>query len=404
MNRIAGTNRIHGPQPHRIRQLEDLLLEQSGQVSTLQPLDDFYNDEPRGQGWVAQLPPNAHLPLGSAHNPRATGGRGRGELARLKALMEAAERICLSTIPKGELRYGTVSEFDNCLTAEAFPAPWRDSPVWRMPLHWCEATKIGSPSSTPIMIPAQLVYCPFRETDERAMLWDPSSNGAAAGFSVEDAVVRATREAFERHAIMLSHYLRLNGREWDWRDLALEPGPMAMAMEATALGLGIRVACLVETPFPVVVCCVVDPSGRFPALTTGSACGVSLEEAVGGAMSEALYARRQARDFLTNVAAVDARDLETIEDRVVYWGQPQTVERLDYLFGSSMPLEGTYTNGFLDEGYVADITTPLFAKAGISVVKVVHPRLQPLFFAEGEKRILGDPDASLISSEPHPYA
>jgi ribosomal protein S12 methylthiotransferase accessory factor YcaO len=327
------------------------------------------------------LPPNAHLPLGSAHNPRATGGRGRGELARLKALMEAAERICLSTIPKEALRYGSVSEFDNCLAAEAFPTPWRDSPVWRMPLHWCEATKIGSPSSTPVMIPAQLVYCPFRETDERAMLWDPSSNGAAAGFSVEDAVVRATREAFERHAIMLSHYLRLSGRELDWRDLALEPGPMAM-----------------------VVCCVVDPSGRFPALTTGSACGVSLEEAVGGAMSEALYARRQARDFLTNVAAVDARELETIEDRVVYWGQPQTIERLDYLFGSSMPLEGTYTNGFLDEGYVADITTPLFAEAGISVVKVVHPRLQPLFFAEGEKRILGDPDASLISSEPHPYA
>ncbi|NEY32867.1 hypothetical protein GTU99_11790 [Streptomyces sp. PRKS01-65] len=387
-----------------VRRLEELLLTRTGQVATVQPLDDFYNDEPRGQGWVAQLPPNAHLPLGTASSPRATGGRGRGEPARLKALMEAAERICLSTVPAGTFRYGPASAVEGAIAADAFPEPWRDSPVWRTPLHWCGATSIHSPSSPPVLIPAQLVYCPYREPDERAMLWDPSSNGTAAGFSVDGAVTRATREAFERHALMLSHYLGLGGREVDWLGLALEPGALAMGMEARALGLRIRVACLVLRPFPVAVCCAADPTGRFPALTTGSACGGSLEQAVSGAMSEALYARRQARDFLAHVPAVAATELETIEDRVVYWGQPQAAEKLDYLFGDAMPLDGAHTDGCLDEGYTVDITTPPFAAAGIVVVKVVYPRLQPLFFTESKKRILGISDRGATSSEPHPYA
>ncbi|WP_217215595.1 YcaO-like family protein [Streptomyces sp. AC550_RSS872] len=388
----------------RILLLEELLIGQSGHVSSMQPLDDFYNDEPRGQGWVAQLPPNTHRPLGTAHSPRATGGRGRGVISRLKALMEAAERICLSTVPKERLRYGSAVEFDNCIPAEAFPAPWRDSSVWQSAMHWCSSTRIGRPSSDPVLVPAQLVYCPYGEPDEEALLWDPSSNGAAAGFSLDEAAARATREAFERHIIVLSHYLQLGGQELDWRDLALDPGSYAMGMEATALGLQVRVTCLVKEPFPVVVCCAIDPSGRFPALTTGSACGVSVEQAASGAMSEALHARRQARDFLVNAPVVDVAALETIEERVVYWGMAHSAGKLDYLFGNSMPLDGAYTDGYLDEGYVVDITTPLFAEAGIAVVKVVYPRLQPMFFSESRKRILGAPDQSATASEPHPYA
>ncbi|MGZ2356785.1 YcaO-like family protein [Streptomyces sp. 372A] len=395
---------VREPLPQRVRQLEELLVGRAGHVSTLDPLDDFYNDEPRGQGWVAQLPPNAHLPRGSAHNPRATGGRGRGELARLKALMEAAERVCLSTVPSDGLLYGSASELGTCVAADAFPSPWRDSPVWQSPMHWRSATRIGSPSSEAVLVPAQLVYCPFHEPDDRAMLWDPSSNGAAAGFSFDDAVARATREAFERHALMLSHYLRLCGREVDWLDLPLDPGAVAVGLEALALGLRLRVACLTESPFPVAVCCAVDPSDRFPSLTTGSACGETLAQAVGGAISEALYARRQARDFLTHVPPVGIADLETIEDRVVHWGQPQTARRLDYLFGDATPLDGAYTTGCLDEGYAADITTPLLREAGVFVVKVVHPRLQPMFFNENQKLILGAPDQGALSPDPHPYA
>lgn len=170
-------------QLQRLRQLEKLLVGRSGYVSTLEPLDDFYNDEPRGQGWVAQIPPNSHFPFGSAHSPRATGGRGRGDSARIKALMEAAERICLSTVPHKDLRYGPSAELDGCISAEEFPEPWRGSPVWQKPMHWCRASTIGTPAAESVLVPAQLVYCPYAESDEQAMLWDPSSNGAAAGFS-----------------------------------------------------------------------------------------------------------------------------------------------------------------------------------------------------------------------------
>lgn len=120
--------------------LEDLLVHRSRSVSSLQPLDDFYNDEPRGQGWVAQLPANAHRPLGTAALPRATGGRGRDGLARMKAAMEAAERVSLSTVPQGSLQYGNAAELDARLGPEAFPEPWRGSPAWELPMHWCRAT------------------------------------------------------------------------------------------------------------------------------------------------------------------------------------------------------------------------------------------------------------------------
>ncbi|MEU7018833.1 YcaO-like family protein [Streptomyces sp. NPDC046385] len=384
--------------------LEDLLVRRSGSISSLQPLDDFYNDEPRGQGWVAQLPPNAHRPQGTAALPRATGGRGRDRLARLKAVMEAAERVSLSTVPPERLTYGTAAELSDRLGPETFPEPWRGSPVWERPMHWCRAVRIGAEEAGFVLVPAQLVYCPYWEPDRQAMLWDPSSNGAAAAFSYGDAVARASREAFERHVILLAHYLRLGGEELDWLDLALEPGALLMGLEARTLGLRVRVACLVRTPFPVVVCVVVDPTKRFPALTTGSACAVTVEQAASSAISEALHARRQARDFLTDVPPVEASDLETIEERVVYWGQPDAPGRLEYLFGGSRPLEGTYTQGYLDEGYAAEVTAPQLADAGVSVVKVVHPRLQPLFFAESDKLLLEQARRSALSTDPHPYA
>ncbi|MEU3431554.1 YcaO-like family protein [Streptomyces gardneri] len=396
--------RTTAPAPNILDRLEDLLVRRSGAISSLAPLDDFYNDESRGQGWVAQLPPNAHLPRGTAFLPRATGGRGRDRLARLKAVMEAAERVSLSTVPRESLTYGTAAELSDRLGPEAFPEPWRRSPVWARPQHWCRAVRIGAEEAGSVLVPAQLAYCPYREPDPEAMLWDPSSNGAAAAFSYGDAVARASREAFERHVILLAHYLHVGGEELDWTRLALDPGALLMGLEARTLGLRVRITCLVRTPFPVVVCVVTDPTRRFPALTTGSACGVTVEEAASSAVSEALHARRQARDFLTNVPPVAASGLETIEERVVYWGQPDAPGRLEYLFGDSTPLEGAYTRGYLDEGYAVDVTTPRLADAGVTVVKAVHPRLQPLFFAESEKLLLEEAHGSAASTDPHPYA
>ncbi|MHA6763647.1 YcaO-like family protein [Streptacidiphilus sp. PAMC 29251] len=278
--------------------------------------------------------------------------------AKLKALMEAAERISMSTLPVADLAYGTTADLDGTIDPGSFPEPFRSSPAWQEPMHWCGATRIGDPSSGQVLIPAQFVYCPFDERDPRAMLCDPSSNGAAAGFSIDDATARATREAFERHAILLSHYHRLGGREVAWESLPLDPGALCMALEARVLGLELRVSCLVEEPYPVAVCRVTDETGRFPALTMGSACGLSLAQAASGAISEALHARRQARDFLGDVAPVAAAELESIEDRVVHWAQPGTSQKLDFLFGDSMPLQDGHTRAVLDEGYVADITTP----------------------------------------------
>lgn len=88
----------------------------------------------------------------------------------------------------------------------------------------------------------------------------------------------------------------------------------------------------------------------------------------------------------------------------MYWGRPEAVTKLDYLFGDSMPLEGAYTDRCLAGGYAVDITTPLFIEAGISVVKVIYPKLQPMFFAESERKILGVPDCDAMTNEPHPYA
>lgn len=390
---------VHGA----INAVREALLD--GPIDNLGILRDFFTDEPRGTAWAAYLPSQKGTPWGNADYARATGGHGDEQTAILKTVMEAAERLCLSTVPTSSMKRATASELDNEVTKRPreLGTPWSESEHSRIAMHWVRAQHLETREH--YVLPAQIFYCPYQEDLPQANIWEPNSSGAAAGFDQPSALRRAVSETFERHVTMSAHYYQLRGRSVSWKSLNLTTSAARMATESHALGLRIRLSIMATTPLAVVVCVVEDASGVFPRITTGSSADRTVDNAASDALMEAIFARRQVRDFLGGqIVKTQSDKLETIEQRVTYWGQENSSSELEHLFGREIeydrhPLHASS----LSSGYFADITSPTIQALGITVVKVHIPSLRKIFFNEERLRHSWT-SSTLLTRAPHPYA
>jgi ribosomal protein S12 methylthiotransferase accessory factor len=77
-----------------------------------------------------------------------------------------------------------------------------------LPIEWVSGTSLTQ--RRPILVPANLVFLPYRAPDPGSQIADCDSNGLAAGNCIEEAILHGLLEVIERDVRVVMEYNRLN--------------------------------------------------------------------------------------------------------------------------------------------------------------------------------------------------
>jgi ribosomal protein S12 methylthiotransferase accessory factor len=412
-----------------------------GIVRDLRLRDEWSHDEPRTIMYRAELTPTAAHSSGGYRTVHAEAGRAVTHAsAEASALFEAVERYCASIYDAGGLRVASHRDLTGAGVAAIDPAGLVAGPegtrLRTAPLAWTPATSVLSGDR--VLVPAQLVYLPYRYPADEARLRDPLTTGCAAGTAIGPATLRGLLEVVERDATMIHHYRRI------------VPARLPHTLFRSAAVTTLVEQCLryrldveffdfsLDHPVPVVAVRVRDRSGGVPAMTFGSKASFDAEEAAAGALLEAVTFRpamRARASFARSVAdrlAGDPGAIRSGSERAFYWIQPERTGDLGYLDAAAdrdaLPARHVAAPGPAEVGELlrhtvaaggdvlrCDLTTPDLAEYGAYVVKTVVPGLQPMHLSEVDRswspRILhagiagsAPPgSAAALNPVPHPF-
>ena len=379
---------------------------------------------------------------------RAGGGwSASADSARAAAVAEAAERYS-AALPPGELRHATAAEIGAAAVAPERLRQFRDDQLpgtafahlrSDMRVRWVRGSEL--PGLAPAWVPAQFVSLGgLGEAEGEPALTIPTSNGLACGQTFWGAVLSALLEVVERDAFTATWASRLSLPLLTWQgDRGLEEferqrlAPSGLCYAAVDLSAFLAVT--------VVLAVVSTPAAIAGPTAVGAAAATSAADAAQRALCEAAAAFAAARALRRahpgRVPAGDGSDIESFDDRVLYYADPAHGRRVAFLTAASerrhvhdLPRIGGDGPRQVVEAlcarlaargaraYAFDVTAPDIAAAGLHVVRVVYPELCPLDPIH-RQRFLGVPrlltaasDAGLrtvplrpeeVNSDPHPF-
>lgn len=387
--------------------------------------------------------------LGHPSNSANGGGSFSRSKARNAAVGETVERYSAAYIAPGRTRLSAWNDLEGpaldphevaLFSEEQYGDPdFPFRPFTRQtPVRWVEGYDLRR--ECPAWVPAQACFLNSRvEFGEERVIYS-TSNGLAAGPTRAEATASGLLELVERDPLMIVWHgglsmPLLNVRE----DPELGPllrrhfDPAGLRYDAVDLSdvLGI----------PTVLGVVRNAHSDVGALALGAAARPTLRDAAVEALLEAFQTRTWCKsEQLSRPRVPDGADLDraitSFDDHVRYYGERDRAALADFLTASTErrdldsvpPLNGATPDALVSDvlsrlpdhidAYAVDLTSPDIAEAGLSVVKVYSPQLQPLDVGWrtrllGGKRLyeepqrLGHVDRVLteadLASVPHPF-
>lgn len=414
---------------------EKMVNPRTGPVVGVSEVDPDPEDSGRIYQFVSQIQQtNRFCPHGLA-DPDTTGGTATDRAtAKIAAIGEAIERYCLSLSDPTDFRTASYERLDtpalNPLEMNLFSERQRreyslsKERTRSAEYDWTMTTQLTDGTQT--LIPGQLVYLPFQQSP---MVREPTTTGAAAGMDYESAIYRALCEVVERECFIIGYLNRLPFPKVDLSTAG--EAAQSFATELKASGQEVHVFDIsLDHPFESCLAVAVDEE-RLPAVSLGLNCSVSMNEAVRGALREALQI--SSWDVGYDEPAVPPEEISTLPERARYWGDHHRIDELSFWLETEkqVPVRDTELdrddaltsfesflreNGY--EAYVADVTTADVEECGFKVVKVVVPQFHPMHLVEryrylGSERLYEVPVAcgflespreeSSLTSVPHPF-
>ena len=162
----------------------------------------------------------------------------------------------------------------------------------------------------------------------------------------------------------------------------------------------------------MILCIIIDRTGIGPAIAIGTNSTRGVDDAVRGALLEAVQIRHFSRRI--HLEEKVGNIVGFFEKRALKWYRLESLELLDFIFSSdeySNPkdysgTEEDFLDSFLHDLYYSDVTLP--GMKGYKVVKVNVPDLLPLYFSDEHKpifgkRVQGYLGGQPINDVPHPF-
>jgi ribosomal protein S12 methylthiotransferase accessory factor len=258
------------------------------------------------------------------------------------------------------------------------------------PLHWIAGLWLDT--GEPIYLPAFATYL----TDEFApeALCQTTSNGLAAGLSVNDAARRASLEVYERDAFMTS-WIALEGVV-RMGMTEVEAGIADVAARLEAQGARLETY-LVASGAPVFVAVSVGlgQGDQWPAVTVGLGAAGNWNEAIGKAILEhgqtGPYFAHLWRSKKALIPATPEKIL-TLEDHALYYCDPSHRTQFDCWrdrASAFQPSPRNEPNGTDDDVRIAmaDLTPPELESSPFRVVRALARGLQPMYCGPAFERL-----------------
>jgi ribosomal protein S12 methylthiotransferase accessory factor len=352
---------------------------------------------------------------------RLAAGKGRTrEAAMSAAIGEALERYCAY---HWDQRKTFLSRWERLQIPAVSPAECvlysdRQYAIADWPYHrwvpddevtWLPAVEL--PASCPVALPASLVYLVYpvgRATDSFA---PSTSNGLAAGPSLDAAILSGVFELIERDALLTTWLNRLPAVEIEFANAG---GPAADVYRHYArFGVELR-AFLLRTDLPpfVMMAVALDSDPERPATLIGMGCHLDPAVALEKAVFELCQARpsesSRYREKPPQSRLKTYEDVRSLEDHPAFLSLPERRGEFEFLWAkaerariedlpgrsageTNRDLERV-VRGLSERGHrvvYADLTTADVAPSGIRVVRTLATGLQPIHFGYGQERLGG---------------
>lgn len=377
--------------------------------------------------------------------PQFPGSGGFDRLrAQLAVVGEGLERYALGAYDTSRLVTGTYAELqDQALDPRTlvhfdetqyrqpgFPfTRFRDDLV----IRWVEGYNLSR--ERPVLVPASIVYLSYDFLSRDEFFVHSVSTGAAAGSSLEEAILSGIYEVVERDALtsmwlarLPVPQVRLDGRFQD----VLE------RLDGFDLELYVHYITL-DVDIPVFWGMLVNRSGRQPVLAVGAAANLDPERALSKVIEEVIQTRmwakvlvKQAGEYPDLSRPENYVHVENFDLHVLLYAAYDMRAAVDFLLHSEQRMgmddvparseecvlanvrrcvDALRERGF--EVIVVDVTPPDVRQAGFSVARVLIPGMQPLN-GSYVARHLGNPRLSEVArlfgrtfsveqANPHPH-
>lgn len=362
-----------------------------------------YTDEPK-------VPQYVSYPAISGIN--VMDGLGKGiamseELAKVKAIAECIERI---SVYRHESFCESVCSDEKMLDPTLFVNfsnrqldGKRDKFISNARKHKYLCTPAYDwTNNSECLIPAQLIYLTSDFENEPA-LREQNTNGAAAGFSPDEAFVGGLLELIERDTFMITYLKQLTPPRIDYSS---SDRLTKLAKYFRRYNLDFHLFDItLDLEVPVVMALNIDRTGIGPAINLGLGCDFDMETAAEKASLESVLARnyfRLKKEMEGFSKPTNPSEIKDLEERGWYWYDTNNIDfienwlntknsaKLKNLDIKSADKLKTILAIVKEHNYQAisvDITPNFLQNKDIKVIKAIVPELHPFYLEENFKAL-----------------
>jgi len=380
---------------------------------------------------------------GIFYDTNSTGVGTDPDMAMLKVLSETFERYSATIYKNEKLIKGAFSELKqkalNPKDVVAFSKKQLRNDAFEIyrvdenaVFRWIEG--ISLISGEKVLVPAQLVYWNYQYGGE-PIIHISLSTGVAGGTSYAGATLRGIFEVVEREGFIITWLNKLPRKEVDLTDASGELRNILEEFKKYKFEVRVfdsSTDVRIHSFFSILI----DRSNH-PIIGCGLKAGLDPEETIKGAIEESFHSMPWRREIFNRYPnkKIKPEAVSSFEDRIIYWNQKGMIKELDFLLKNKNKVKisefQNYSTGsclkdleFVKEELknkgletiVVDITPRDVAQIGFKEVKVLIPKMHPLYLKEKYKYLGGsrlyeipkslgfkEKEEGELNKTPHPF-
>jgi ribosomal protein S12 methylthiotransferase accessory factor len=366
--------------------------------------------------------------------PELGSGKGTENLSALvSAVGEAVERYSASRYDRASLLRAPVAEMKGDFLPPAALSHYAERqyqeanfPFARLcphtPIDWVQGFWLDTRAT--VHVPALPAYFNYHAVPAERFC-EVTSNGLAAGPTLEDAALSAALELCERDAFMISWLTRRPGKRVIL-DASIEANAREAVRQLEELGVRVELYLLdVGTNIPAIACVGYGDGEEWPSAMMSLAAHLRPSAAI----AKAIYEQGHFGPYLCRLVAegktaIPARpeDVHTLEDHALYYVPKHRTPAFSFLGAAGvvaakdLPEPSDVSTEVLVRRLAAaglrvaivDVTSPDLAETPFRVARALGAGFQQIHFGHGLER-LGNPRLLAmathgINPDPHPMA